>query len=549
MKKNFNLITLCVLFPFLLIAQDWSWVKGIGAPWGSQLLDMTHTQDGGWAIVGNVWYDFEHEEWSTENTLTGFLMVYNPDNTFKWAIDCGPSVDISLLTRVTSLENGDLLCGGRFTDVVHIGDTVLIADGEANFIARYSLNGEFKWAHTFSARRIEDIAALPGNKLAVSGYFRHQFTMEDSTFTFPDQGVNHPQHAFVAVFDSLGQVEWMTHQSGDEGFSEITGVTALPDNSMIIGGSAWGGNVSLAGQLIITNEGRNIFLAKIDTDGQLLWIKQASGGILTDIEQDHEGYFYATGYAGQSLIISDDIVLELDTYHSIGFIVKYDIDGNPLYAKFSGETGSLYPKKIAVNSNLVGIAGTYRNQIHFDDLISPYSGNNSTFYGFTAGFRADDGQAQWVVDIPSYYGPEQEYIDLVANSISINEEDQVLVGGIILDDGLFNGEYITPGGNFVAELSPTLTDIPANLVDEWSFKSYPNPTRDILYIELPKLKNKSEVQLKLFSSLGSLVQELTIDNLNTENIELDLTDLNTGLYYWSATQSGALIGSGSVVKK
>lgn len=71
-------------------------------------------------------------------------------------------------------------------------------------------------------------------------------------------------------------------------------------------------------------------------------------------------------------------------------------------------------------------------------------------------------------------------------------------------------------------------------------KIYPNPTNDILNIEL-NLDNPAEVQFQLFDAVGQLILNQKTANYNNQKTTLNLNDLPSGIYFLQIRMNGNLM--------
>jgi hypothetical protein len=123
----------------------------------------------------------------------------------------------------------------------------------------------------------------------------------------------------------------------------------------------------------------NTFILKYDNNGTLLWAKCASTSAFSEgksIAADEEGNVYLTGYYINGTINFDNNVLNNSGSSDI-FIVKFDLNGNVLWAKKVGGTGFDASNGIAIDKTAnVYITGYYKSPlINFD--INQIT-NNST---------------------------------------------------------------------------------------------------------------------------------------------------------------------------
>lgn len=142
------------------------------------------------------------------------------------------------------------------------------------------------------------------------------------------------------------------------------------------------------GPITLTNSGvSNIFIVKYDASGNVIWAKRAGGNSddrAMSIAADSAGNVYVTGWFG-----SHQIVFGSDTLTTTGpyiacdmFVVKYDTNGNVLWAKSAGGTFTDYGKSVAIDAlGNVYVAGAFTSSsITFgpNTFINANSNNNFT---------------------------------------------------------------------------------------------------------------------------------------------------------------------------
>lgn len=149
---------------------------------------------------------------------------------------------------------------------------------------------------------------------------------------------------------------WVWAQSAGGNFSEEATSVAVDaiGNSYITGyfGNTFTGYTCAFGSTVLTNVNSNdVFIAKYDPAGVLLWAKSA-GGTNDDrgkgIAVDASGNVYITGQFGSTSITFDTITVSSTGGYDI-FIAKYNSAGNVIWAKNAGGTASEYGYSIAVD--------------------------------------------------------------------------------------------------------------------------------------------------------------------------------------------------------
>ncbi len=144
---------------------------------------------------------------------------------------------------------------------------------------------------------------------------------------------------FVVKYDSNGNVVWAKNAGGTAGGEALSCSTDASGNILVTG---WFGGSSISfGTDTLTNTGIwDMFIVKYDSNGNVLWAKSAGGtgyDVAYSCSTDAGGNIVVTGYFGSSSITFGTITL---TNASAGnadmFIVKYDSTGNVLWAKSGG---------------------------------------------------------------------------------------------------------------------------------------------------------------------------------------------------------------------
>lgn len=102
--------------------------------------------------------------------------------------------------------------------------------------------------------------------------------------------------------------------------------------------------------------------------------------------------------------------------------------------------------------------------------------------------------------------------------------------------------YVVGGSNNNILYSLDVMVSTANFQDEYSMNTYPNPTSDVINIELKEYK--PDLHLELTNSLGQIILQQSITDMNTS---LDCSTLESGCYYLSIMDNSS--GKQLVVKE
>ncbi len=95
--------------------------------------------------------------------------------------------------------------------------------------------------------------------------------------------------------------------------------------------------------------------------------------------------------------------------------------------------------------------------------------------------------------------------------------------------------YVRPEGAYlVGEDTNTSVDVEPNLVD---ISVFPNPASSKLFIDL-NLEDTQQVELIMTNYLGQRVKTLTIELIKNQLVELNISDLRSGVYYLQVRKEG-----------
>ncbi|HSG68544.1 MAG TPA: hypothetical protein VK994_07555, partial [Bacteroidales bacterium] len=216
------------------------------------------------------------------------------------------------------------------------------------------------------------------------------------------------------------------------------------------------GNVIMAGNFIdtaifgadhvISAGFTDIFMAKYDPSGELLWLTGDGGQdyeYLHGIASDEEGFFTCGTFYGTSNIGGN-------TFASFGsqdiFIARYDHDGNFIWARHIGSPKTDYANAVDADSygNIV-ITGHYYDSIAFPDT-TVYAMSASDI--FLASFDAD-GNMIWVVTLGGSSSDQ-------SHSISCDNSGNILVTGSFFNDITIADTMLSttdPTGVFMAKFN------------------------------------------------------------------------------------------------
>ena len=524
-----SVFILIVLFGVVLIAQtpDWQWAKKFGETSYDYGYGITVDNAGNSYITGM----YSDKSMSPGRTGNVFIAKVDASGELVGKIKAG-GAGYDYGYGITIDNDGYNYIIGRFSGTASFGTTSLTSNGEGDiFVAKalmYSSSGSIFWA-TKAGGIAEDMAR--GIKLDNNGniYVTGSF---EGTATFGSDSVtsNGGKDIFVAKMDANGNWLWVTKASGigeDEGYGITTDNVG---NSYITGQFE---TSAMFGSDSVTSNGKDIFVAKINTNGDWNWVIKAGGYSEdkgTGIELDDSGNCYVTGYFKSTETIFGSDTLNSNSAWSDIFVAKINDNGIWQWATKAGGNDPDKGYGIALGSNGdIFITGEFGSTAFFGSgsLVSNGYGNV-----FVAKIN-NSGVWQWEKGVIS----TSIYAKHKGNGIAVKNTDNCFITGQFESSVSFASDSLTSSGYydmFVAKLGLPVSVEKEILPSEFALnQNYPNPFNPVTTIEY-NLPNNEFVSLLIYNINGQLVKTLISQKqeIGNHKIQFDGSNFASGIYIY-----------------
>ena len=271
-------------------------------------------------------------------------------------------------------------------------------------------------------------------------------------------------------------------------------------------------------------------ITKIDLEGNVKWTKDFSNSdyenIIMSIDVDKDKNIIATGIYYDTLSVDGITLIDSSSTRSNSFLCKMDTSGNLIWIKDIHGWGDFNNIAVAVSENNIYTTGYYYGYMQADNvnLYSPQSYNMSILEFDLSGnvingesFGANDryiGSNAIVVDSKGYLVVAGQYMD----------------HAILENYTLFADSLLPPGDapdSFIFKYQPkTFDNISVFNIDSSDIRLYPNPNNGKFYISS---KNKFiNCSVVIQNSIGNVVYQNKIQNQQVE--EIDMINRPSGLY-------------------
>ena len=350
-KTSVSLVFLLIAAFAFAQAPDWQWATQAGGSGFEHGRRIAIDDDGNSYVTG--WFEGTATFGTYSLTSSGendiFVAKMDANGNWQWAVQVGgTNSDLGKSIAIDSAGNSYVT--GHFVSIAVFGSTSLTCNGmEDIFIAKMDTNGNWLWAKQAGGTNSDlgkSIALDSAGNIYVTGHFEGTAIFGSTSLTSSGD-----TDIFVAKLDVDGN--WLYAISAGGGCFDFGCSIALDSagNSYVTGkfyGTATFGSASL------TSCGDyDIFVAKMDADGNWQWATRAggsSGDSGTSIVLDSAGNSYVTGEFKHTATFGFiSLSLTSNEYPDI-FLAKTDADGIWQWAKQAGGSSDDYSGCIVLDS-------------------------------------------------------------------------------------------------------------------------------------------------------------------------------------------------------
>ena len=310
--------------------------------------------------------------------LDAAVAKFNSDGQLAWVRRPG-GIDRDSAQGVAVDGNGNTLVTGFFRGTGSFGDATVDSAGHRDvFVAKYNPAGAPIWFRRAGGPLIDEgrgIATDSGGNVFVTGGFQGEATFADNLTVAAEKG----SHAFIAKYDAGGTPLWVRQAGGDRHTWGNATTTDKAGNVLISG--AFARNARFDDTALRSAGDLDIFVAKYDPNGKLLWAK-AAGGRGRDM-----AYSVTTDAADNVLVAGrfsriarfDDVELK-----SVGeddaFVAKFAPDGTLAWTVSFGGRGDDAARGVATDSNGNALlTGSFRGKMTVGGMTLTSAGDHDIF--------------------------------------------------------------------------------------------------------------------------------------------------------------------------
>lgn len=341
----------------------------------------------------------------------------------------------------------NLYLTGTFADTLDTPNFNLSPNGQQDiFIAQYTPQGDLVWASKIGSNGYDDVKNIAidaqGNSYITGSTSDTLVIQTDSIKT---QSTSDSE-LFLAKTDANGSSQWLRRIS-TTGSGSITDLQTDPlGNSYVLG--YFQDTLVFNTDSLVSAGQTDMFMAKYDTNGNLLWKIQA-GGTKSDLPWalalDTNGNLYVSGNFQGTTLFGSTILDSPDNYDN--FVAKYDNNGGVLWAKQLHSTSFIGNQIVAAPNGTIYLGGNFDNDTNFEtNTLTTVSGSDLLVAQYTA-----DGTLNWI----KTFGDANAYN--ILNKLATDANSNIYLNGWFVSTLSFGVHPLQTVGNedaFVAKLSP-----------------------------------------------------------------------------------------------
>jgi len=554
MKKILSIIFLIFLFNQSK-AQTLEWIRNFGDATPESLQAIAVDADGN-CYVSGASNSFNPLDINPSNNpddtffvfnsnigfAGGFVMRLDPNGNFIWGLELDSAYAGGTDAAIDAQQNLILIAGGSKTFIYKINST------NGDIISKKSIDVVFS---SFYPTKLN--ISSQGNIL-LGGLFRDTVDFDPGPNVFNLKTDEVSGSLFILKLDNNFNFIWVK-EFKTIGSESAMGYIASDANENIYATGYFQDNLDFdpsAAEYILSAEAvSDIYVFKIDVDGNFVWAKQFTTGPSGNgynrgnaIAVNATGDIVVGGDFGNGSysIIDFDLSSGTSNLESFGynaFLLKLNTNGEFIWVKqisnFDGCSSGINSLKIDNGNNII-CSGIFNETQDFDPgngTLNLIAGTNNILFDAFVMKVFPDGTLNWAQHVGKANNNDSE---IQTFDLDINTSGEIYCAGMLKGatktDTSFQITDVTAAGfNFDAFLFK-IGDLTAGIqsfnTSKGLVRVYPNPTTSIVNIDF-KTESK-KIEIDLYNLLG---KKLFHQNINSTNYQLDLSAFPSGTYFIS----------------
>lgn len=341
------------------------WVRHAGGVQNDHGISLKVSKNGNVYLTGSFEgaIDFDGTPLASAGAIDIFLAKFNTNGAMQWVKKAGCS-NYGYGNGITLDDNENIYIGGNFTNSAYFDGNTINSSGLYDvFAAKYNSAGNLQWVQRAGGTSNDfgySIAIDGGGNVYITGYFEGNASFGGVPVSSAGGG-----DFFIAKYNpTLGVWPWVQRGGSSQTGVVDVGVNItvdISDNVYVTG--SFTSTATFSGVNLTSNGADDIFIAKYNSSGSLLWIRSAGGididqgwGVVTDALGNLyvTGFFRQVGTFGHLTVATGGI--------SDTFIAKYLPNGSIQWVQRAGGINIDQGMNIAIDkNNNIYVSGYFRD--------------------------------------------------------------------------------------------------------------------------------------------------------------------------------------------
>lgn len=371
--------------------------------------------------------------------------VYAQD--FDWAKRAGGNNADDVFDNTMDLD-GNILVTGYFKNTITFGEgevQLTSAGGADMYIAKYNTDGDLIWALKAGGATGFDwsnsIAVDTDNNILVTGYFDTQMTFGEGGNTVTIDAYGDDRDIFVAKYNSDGELIWAFGEGGSENDSG-QGISTDQENNVFVVGK-------FKGTATFDHNGTPISFSAYGgaSDQDAFIAKYNADGDLQWAVQAGRAYgsdgFSSVVINPQTGITACGYTMASESvYYYDPYIANYDLSGNLIWSDFpTGISNDSFSELTQDEAGYVYVVGYFTDAMHIGNETLQLGNLDNLTNAFMAKY-SPTGSVEWAYSFSGTGGPTPYGGDLgdQGKAISISPNGYLYVSGYMCGQTTFGNE-------------------------------------------------------------------------------------------------------------
>jgi len=319
------------------------WAKVFGGELEDQVHSLFVDSDGSTYVTGHfqspaIWFGGDIVSNSSDYKDL-FLAKLDADGNHVWSKGFG-SLKSDWGYAVVAGPDGSVHAVGEYWADIDFGGGLLPDNDKSDvFVVKLDVDGNHLWSNGFGGdgfMHADSASVDQEGNVYVAGRYDCQVDFGGGVFGTPGG-----YEMFLLKLDASGNHVWSQHIGGDA-LEEVTRLLVGPDGDLHLTGFFTSSVVDFGGGPVARQGARDIFVAKMNPDGVLVWaetygISGPGGGGSGDLLVDPAGDVFVTQAFHGGVDFGGGPLASVSTAMDI-LLVKLDSEGNHLWSKAFGGT-------------------------------------------------------------------------------------------------------------------------------------------------------------------------------------------------------------------